>query len=199
MSPWVAKMSFASFFEAKRARHESSSTPPVVAKKQSVLVKAGRPAAPAATADSAASRELNAELAQLARSKQLSACRKAFRAGCKSGIADCGHTPSSSTHLQLAATATARSSARAMREPPRPCVMSYTAALKAPCARGDLVQARTLLAEMEADAPARKDGGGGGSDDDDDDDDFRGGTQAQGAIAGAGRARPSATTTGSRT
>ena len=33
----------------------------------------------------------------------------------------------------------------------RPCVMSYTAALKAPCTCGDIVAARQLLREMEAD------------------------------------------------
>ena len=33
----------------------------------------------------------------------------------------------------------------------RPCVMSYTAALKAPCAVGDLDLARQILGEMERD------------------------------------------------
>ena len=88
----------------------------------------------------------------------------------------------------------------AMRRAGHRPVSCRTRQHRRPHAHGDLVQARTLLAEMEADfAGARKDGGGGGSDDDDDDDDFVARDEARGDRRRRLRARPSATTTGSRT
>ena len=136
----------------------------------------------AAPADSpgVASRELNALLARLARGKQLSACRAAFKVGVKAGTVDAW-----SYAILINAHATCGDGVGALRTLSRmraaghrPCVMSYTAALKAPCGRGDLGEASRLLAELETDfaehARATGRDSGGGEEEEEDADDFRG-------------------------
>lgn len=113
-----------------------------------------------------ASRETNATLSRLARGKQLAACRAAFRVAEKAGTTDAwSHAILINAYATCGDSLGALAALEAMRASGhRPCVMSYTAALKAPCARGDLVEARRLLREMEADfaAHAKSKGGGGG-------------------------------------
>ena len=103
-----------------------------------------------------ASRELNKELTRLARGKQLTACRAAFEAAKSSGVADSwSHAIVINAHATCGDGAGALAALAAMRAAGhRPCVMSYTASLKAPCACGDLGAARRLLAEMERDFAA---------------------------------------------
>ena len=98
------------------------------------------------------SRELNATLSRLARGKQLAECRAAFAMGSASGSADSwSHAILINAHATCGDGDGALSALAAMRAAGhRPCVMSYTAALKAPCGRGDLDVARGILAEMEA-------------------------------------------------
>ena len=101
---------------------------------------------------SRSSRELNATLSRLARGKQLAECRAAFAMGSASGSADSwSHAILINAHATCGDGDGALAALAAMRAAGhRPCVMSYTAALKAPCGRGDLDVARGILAEMEA-------------------------------------------------
>ena len=102
------------------------------------------------------SRELNKELARLARCKQLSACRAAFTAGMDAGSTDAwSHAILINAHATCGDGEGALAALDAMRAAgERPCVMSYTAALKAPCGNGQLDVARRLLHEMERDFAA---------------------------------------------
>ena len=112
-------------------------------------------------------RALNRELSRLARSKELSACRAAFTAGKALGVVDAwSHAILINAHATCGDGAGALRALGAMRAAgERPCVMSYTSALKAPCGLGDLGVARRLLAEMEADfaAAARRRGAAAGA------------------------------------
>ena len=104
-----------------------------------------------ATKAERASREMNANLARLARAKQLAACRAAFTVGERRGVTDAW-----SHAILINAYATCGDGSGALKalanmraRGHRPCVMSFTAALKAPCTSGDLDEARRLLTEME--------------------------------------------------
>lgn len=98
-------------------------------------------------------RELNAALSRFARGKQLSACRAAFASGVATGAVDAwSHAILINAHATCGDTEGATAALAAMRAAGhRPCVMSYTAALKAPCAVGDLALAKRLLTQMERD------------------------------------------------
>ncbi|KAL1529535.1 hypothetical protein AB1Y20_000480 [Prymnesium parvum] len=109
------------------------------------------------------SREVNKTLARLARSKQLSACQAAFADAAAQRLTDAW-----SHAILINAHATAGDGDGALRELSamraaghRPCVMSYTAALKAPCAAGNLSLAREILHEMEREFATHKGGRGG--------------------------------------
>ena len=116
-----------------------------------------QPAAAAAPAthmvkNQRASRELNSTLARLARGKQLTACRAAFASGSAAGSTDSwSHAILINAHATCGDGDGALAALAAMRAAGhRPCVMSYTAALKANCKAGDLDVARRVLSEMEA-------------------------------------------------
>jgi len=138
---------------------------------------------PPPAANAKAARQLNRLLSQLAKRKQLSTCRSTFAAGAAAGTVDAwSHAILINAYANCGDGAGALKALGEMRAcGHRPCVFSYTAALKAPCGEGNLEAASALLGEMEADfagaaaeeAPAgagRTDGGavgrasgGGGS------------------------------------
>jgi len=100
-----------------------------------------------------ATRELNTTLSRLARGKQLSMCRSAFAAASATGLADAwSHAIMINAYASCGDGDGALAALSAMREAGhRPCVMSYTAALKAPCALGELDRAKFVLTQMEDD------------------------------------------------
>ena len=97
--------------------------------------------------------ELNKALSTYARRKELAACRAAFAVGQARKLTDAwSHAILINAHATCGDGKGAEQALSAMRVAGhRPCVMSYTAALKAPCACGDLDAARRLLREMETD------------------------------------------------
>ena len=128
--------SFAALFAAKpRAAAPPEEPPPdSLFEGKKKKRKRGGGAAPQPPAIRA-SRELNKELTRLARGKQLTACRAAFEAAKTSGVADAwSHAIVINAHATCGDGAGALAALAAMRAAGhRPCVMSYTASLKAPC------------------------------------------------------------------
>ncbi|EOD04791.1 hypothetical protein EMIHUDRAFT_250427, partial [Emiliania huxleyi CCMP1516] len=122
---------------------------------------------PPPAANAKAARQLNRLLSQLAKRKQLSTCRSTFAAGAAAGTVDAwSHAILINAYANCGDGASALKALGEMRAcGHRPCVFSYTAALKAPCGEGNLEAASALLGEMEADfaaAAAEEDPAGAG-------------------------------------